>query len=205
MTTDSNDVKYSRIWKSMEHCVDVCIFSTFRNVTEMLHGGNWKVVHERCKYIIEKHMKELHIDDPHEFDKAVCWRAVSTGKDRDPAWRCVCAFFFAAAMELVMVRKLNDEKFKRVGESCLRRGSEGKASEVDDLKQQIKDLLKEIQTSHGDIHSKLDKIKGTQIVATAQVHNHIHPSTAQSPDDFFKRIVDMIKTKGYQGGDADRP
>lgn len=194
---ERDEAKYSRIWKSMEHCVDVCIFSTFRNATEMLYGGNWKVVHERCKYIIEKHMKELRIDDPHEFDKAVCWQAVSTGKDRDPTWRCVCAFFFAAAMELVMVRRLNEDKFKKVE-------SGKQESEVDDVKRQLRDILREMQASHGDIHTKLDKIRSGQGIAQTQVaqtqvhvNNHItHPGSAQSPDDFFKRIVEFMRSKG---------
>jgi hypothetical protein len=56
-----------------------------------------------------------NIDDPHEFDKAVCWEVVSTGKDRDPMWRCICAFFFAAAMEVDTVQRLNGKNLRRLG------------------------------------------------------------------------------------------
>ena len=95
----------------MEHCVNVCIISTFRSAREILCGWNWVVVHERCVQIIQKHMKELNIKDPHEFDKAVCWYAVKSGKDRDPLWRCICSFFFAAAMQLDKVQRMERDSF----------------------------------------------------------------------------------------------
>ena len=195
-----SDAKYSRIWKSMEHCVEVCILSTFRNATEILYGPNWKLVHERCRWIIEKHMKELNINDPHEIDRAVCWYAVSTGKDRDPTWRCISAIFFAAAMEIVMSNRINGEKFKKVGVVG--------GSEVDDMRKQIDALLREIRSSHGQIHNKLDNIKTGGGITQTQVAQHQsvihvnnthinHPSAAQSPDDFFRRIVELLKSKGY--------
>lgn len=192
---ESDDAKYSRIWKSMAHCVDVCILSTFRNATEILYGPNWKLVHERCKWIIEKHMKELNINDPHEIDRAVCWYAVSTGKDRDPTWRCISAFFFAAAMEMVMVNRINGEKFKSVG-----------GSGVDVMRDKIDEFLREIRSSHGDMHRKLDNIKTVGGITQTQVAQHqsvIHVNNnhfnhaAQSPDDLFRRIVELLKSKGY--------
>jgi hypothetical protein len=145
-------------------------------------------------------MKELNINDPHEIDRAVCWYAVSTGKDRDPTWRCISAFFFAAAMEMVMVNRINGEKFKKVGVV----GGSG----VDVIRDKIDEFLREIRSSQGQIHEKLDKIKTGNGITQNQVAQHQsvihvnnthfnHPGAAQSPDDLFRRIVELLKSKGY--------
>ena len=198
---DENDIKYAKIWKAMEHCVNVCILGTFRSVNEMLCGLNWVVVHERCRHIIEKHMKAMNIDDPHEFDKAVCWEAVSTGKDRDPMWRCICAFFFAAAMEVDKVKRLNGEKFKKAG-----------IVESDDRDKKIWDILNDLRNSHGETHTKVEEMlkrlgghgsQAQQNQHVTNVNNHIHNTNqgymaipAQNLDEFIKKIVNELRPSG---------
>jgi hypothetical protein len=98
--------KYSEIWEQICPCVQKCILNDFSSLEMMLCGHNWAVVHVRCKEIISKYMASMHIKDPHQFDKAVCWKAVKEGWDRDPKWRGICSFFFAAAMELEVVERL---------------------------------------------------------------------------------------------------
>ena len=211
----NEDAKYDRIWKSMEHCVNVCILSTFRSAREILSGWNWAVVHERCVQIIQKHMKELNIRDPHEFDKAVCWYAVKSGKDRDPLWRCICSFFFAAAMQLDKVQRMERDSFKKIKNPDIPNMSR------DDLIQ----ILKELKESHGDMHGKLDEMRGrlihsvnqTQVSQVNNVTNHHHAPTGQigrinptnpmnptqSLADFLKDLLgDTKDTKDTNGGDG---
>ena len=155
---ERDEIRYARIWKSMEHCVNVCILSTFRSAREMLCGWNWSVVHERCVHIIQKHMKELNIKDPHEFDKAVCWYAVSTGKDRDPLWRCICSFFFAAGMQLDKQQRMDAEEFAKVEAS-----KSEKSDKSDKSYQSRDDMLTEILKELRNSHKKLDDVKSKLI------------------------------------------
>lgn len=213
----SEEQKYARIWKSMEHCVNVCILSTFRSVREIFCGCNWVVVHERCVHIITKHMKELSITDPHEFDKAVCWEAVTTGKDRDPLWRCICSFFFAAAMQIDKVQRMKHDEVKKVTLN-----PKDSWESKDDLTRQIADIIKELKQSRAEMHKKLDDSKtgggntigntgGITHVSHAQsvVNNHVHhfhppgPTPGQDPDEYFKGVLNYIKgydPKGEEDG-----
>jgi hypothetical protein len=101
-------------------------------------------------------------------------------------------------MEMVMVNRINGEKFKKVGVV----GGSG----VDVIRDKIDEFLREIRSSQGQIHEKLDKIKTGNGITQTQVAQHqsvIHVNNthfnhaAQSPDDLFRRIVELLKSKGY--------
>lgn len=192
MSGGESDKKYERIWKSMEHCVNVCILSTFRTAREMLCGWNWNVVHENCVRIIQKHMKELNIKDPHEIDKAVCWYAVKTGKDRDPLWRCLCAFFFAAGMQLDKQRRMDAEQFEKVEAS-----KSDKSDKSDQSNQSQNDLLveilRELKDSHGEMHQKLD------VVRSKLAHdNSVYTSNSTTHDNSVNTFSPVNQTQVSQ-------
>ena len=155
--SDADVKEYERIWKGIEKCVKQCLVDEYGCLEEMLYRYNWYPVHVHCRAIIEKHMKPLGVTDPHMFDKAVCWHAVSTGLDRDPKWRGICAFFFAAAMEIVMVEREND-KFKKI-----RVGGESAGSS-------LHDLLRRLLHSHDDLHRKHDEL----IVSNSNLHQTVN-------------------------------
>ena len=111
-STDKTEKRYELIWKTIQPCIKQCLLDNYKNVPEMLCGRNWIDVLWACKCIITKHTKELRSTDPHEFDRAICWKVVSGGWT-DPKWRCICAFFLVAAMELEIVKK-EDERFAKV-------------------------------------------------------------------------------------------
>ena len=224
LNREGDEKKYALIWKSMEHCVSVCILNTFRSAREIFCQWNWVVVHERCRHIIQNGMKELHIKDPHEFDKAVCWHAVTTGKDRDPLWRCICSFFFAAAMELDKQKRMEEEQFKKVEESK----SLNRPDQSDKSRNELLDeLLRELKNSHSEMHQKLDEVKSklvqgspgnsvnqtqvSQVSNSTVNHHHIYtpPSSTQHPtqslDDFLKKILLEIKGTSPKGKDQNSP
>lgn len=148
---ESDDAEYARIWKSIFPCVDKCILSHFRNVQEMLHCSRWCIVHVTCRNIILRHMQVLHVDDPHEFDKAVYWKVMKEGWDRDPKWRCICAFFLAAAMEIDMVSRCTEERFKKA-ESVGR----GDQPVFDEAKyRDFMDIVRSIERMYQETHNKV--------------------------------------------------
>lgn len=109
-----NEALYERIWKHVYPLIKKLLIDDYQSVNEMLCMHNWPVVHTTCRNIISKGMVALRISNPHAFDKAVCWKVVTMEWDLYTKWRCVCVFFLAAAMELVMVKRWEDGRFERV-------------------------------------------------------------------------------------------
>ena len=141
----ADEKEYERIWNGISKCVKQCLVDEYRSLEEMLYRYNWYTVHVSCRGIIEKHMKPLKVVDPHMFDKAVCWHAVEDGLDRDPKWRGICSFFFAAAMEIVMIKHEN-EKYRQI------RSTEG--GQADHAGMNVMDLIKHLIRSHDELHEK---------------------------------------------------
>lgn len=150
-----DEKEYERIWCAIEKCVKQCLVDEFSCLEEMLYRYNWYRVHVNCRSIIEKHMKSLRVTDPHMFDQAVCWHTVSTGLDRDPKWRGICVFFFAAAMEIAMIER-EKEKFREVKSTG---GLPGQgSSQAEHGGYDIGDMLRRLMHSHNALHEKHDAL-----------------------------------------------
>ena len=199
MGDESDSDSYERIWKQVYPCIKECLVDEYQNVNEMLCMHNWPVVHTTCKDIISTGMKKLNIDDPHEFDKAVCWKVVEKEWDIYTKWRCICVFFLAAAMELVIVMRWEEGEFKKVkatgGESPIKSDKDGHQWSVFDLFKRVDDLHKKtvaLDEKHDKIHDKLHEIMkntsnnvqnatNTQVVHVTYGHPYGHPSQALIP------------------------
>jgi hypothetical protein len=148
-------------------------------------------LHSRCKCIISKIMASLHITDPHAIDKAVYWKAVEQGWDRDPKYRCICALFFAAAMELEMVERIKNESLKQTTQTT--------DSGQSDLHKQLLDLLEKMKHQHAETHEKVAQIHNhlvTQTNETGKVVHIIHlPAQPQSVnmDDLLKKVLELSR------------
>jgi hypothetical protein len=213
----ADERNYERIWKAISECVRQCLLDEFSCVEEMLYGKNWVRVHVACRHIIEKHMKKLKVEDPHMIEQAVCWYVVKNKLDINPKWRCICAFFFAAAMELAMVKR--ETGFAKVEATGKEDGG-------------VLDLLRRLLKSNNELHDKHDAMKeshdriheilnnakntasNSQLVATHQVH--INNFTQPSGDIDLQRVLDLLmqqshkkstySSKGYDmRGDSDEP
>lgn len=165
----------------------------------MLCKYNWPVVHTTCRSIISTGMKKLKIDDPHEFDKAVLWEVVKNELDLSTKWRCICVFFLAAAMELVIEKRWKEGEFKKVAASEKESDSNNPAKK-DDGAWNFFDLFKKIDDLHKktvDLHEKHDRLHdmlknasnnarnaqntNTQVVHVNYSHVIPHPSQALIP------------------------
>lgn len=187
------NAEYEKIWKLMAPCVQQCIIDDYRGVEEMLCCKNAYTLHVRCRCIIERVMKALEINDPHVIDKVMYWKVVKEGWDRDPKFRCICAFFFAAAMELDVVDRLKkqdgDRKIDKFDNS-------GKS--VSDLHKQLLDLIQKMQQQHAETHEKVHEIHNRLVepgkVRTVHV---IHSNTVNSPstglDDVLRKVLEMSR------------
>jgi hypothetical protein len=224
---ESDDAEYDRIWKSIYPCVDKCLLSHFRNVQEMLHCNRWCIVHVTCRNIIIRHMQALHIENPHQFDKAVYWKVMKEGWDRDPKWRCICAFFLAAAMEIDMVKRCTEERFKKVDSV----GGNDNESGLDRRKyQEFMDIVRRIEQIHEETHNKvnamhhdMDEIyrkvnelhqgkvdtrnnfnnqpSGYRARVSASSVHMMHDSASDSPFDvntLFQKILEIVRSKPLQ-------
>ena len=209
------DVKYDHIWKSIYPCVEKCLLSNFRDIHEMLHCNRWCIVHVTCRNIILKHMKILHITDPHEFDKVVCWKVVKEGWDRDPKWRCICAFFLAAAMEVDMVKRFDETKFKKVDKP----GKVGRAGDgIDhDTYREFLEIVQRIERMYSETHQKVSETHQTMqdihtrmfnhpgipasnpAIRVAQSSVHIyhqpHPESTVDANRLFQSLLSVMRTK----------
>ena len=182
-----------KIWKLMAPCVQQCILDDYRGVEEMLCCKNAYMLHARCRCIIEQVMKALEIKDPHVIDKAMYWKVVKEGWDRDPKFRCICAFFFAAAMELDVVDRLKRQNGDRKIDTVDKSGNS-----VSDLHKQLLDLIQKMQQQHAETHGKVHEIHDRLVqpgnVRTVHV---IHSNTVNSPstglDDVLRKVLDMSR------------
>lgn len=227
----NTESRYERIWECVYPCIKKHLYDQFSNVNEMLCVHNWPVVHVTCKSIISVGMKRLNIDDPHEFDRAVCWGVVRREWDLFIKWRCICVFFLAAAMELVIVKR-EEEKFEKVrasggSESTIgnarnneRNASGGKEWSIFDLFKKVDDLHKntvDLHEKHDKLHDKLSNmLKNTgNNSATQVVHvNYSHPSQALVPvpqaavpasavdfEVFTRKLLEIMRARGGKGYD----
>lgn len=160
-----DEKEYKRIWKGIATCVKQCLVDEYSSLEEMLYRYNWYPVHVSCRGIIEMHMKPLKVNDPHMFDKAVCWHAVEDGLDRDPKWRGICSFFFAAAMELVMIKNEN-EKYRQIKST----GGGQSGGQADHAGMNVMDLIKRLISSHDELHDKHKDLTKSH----ADLHNTVN-------------------------------
>ena len=206
---------YGKIWKYISPCVKTQLYDEYRDVNEMTCCNNWPVVHVTCRTIICKGMDNLGVSDPHDFDKAVCWAVVKNEWDMLTKWRCICAFFLAAAMELVIVKREEERKFKKAGSSD---DEEDPPSTVPaEHGWSILDLFRRINDLHAktaDLHEKHDKLheimKGgvSNVKTTHTVHVNVSHAAApgqatpvgleslESLDDLTKRILEIMRVQG---------
>lgn len=222
LMSDTKDAKYECIWKSIYPCVEKCLLSNFRDVQEMLHCNRWCIVHTVCRKIISRHMVLLCIDDPHDFDKAVCWNVVKKGLDRDPKWRCICAFFLAAAMELDLVKRINESKYKNVKNVVNYVKSVENVGEIDkntyseylEIVKHIEKMYKETNQKVAEIHQRVHDMHTQKVnnpgitekkpmthIARSSVHiiHHSNPdSNSESPlgvHDLLHTVLKIMQQK----------
>jgi hypothetical protein len=205
--SESNETKYARIWEAIYPCVDKCLLCQFKNVQEMLHCNRWCIVHVSCRNIITRHMAALGIQDPHDFDKAVCWKVVKEGWDTDPKWRCICAFFLAAAMELDMVKRHEENQFKRVRIHRVDTFHGGEYTGSDPHKEFL-ELVKQIEKMYNETHKKMSEMHQKLVgIHSPNVHVHVlHHTNSDSPLDvnvLFNKVIDIMKSsKGRVSADS---
>ena len=207
-SSESDERKYARIWEAIYPCVNKCLLCQFKNVQEMLHCNRWCIVHVSCRNIITRHMTALGIQDPHDFDKAVCWKVVKEGWDTDAKWRCICAFFLAAAMELDMVKRHEENAFKRVKiqRSDVYHGEDYAGS---DPHKEFLELMKQIEKMYNETHKKMSdmhqKLVGNHTTADVPVHaarssaiihilHHTNSGSHPEANELFQRVLDLMKS-----------
>lgn len=172
--------RYEQIWRAIQPCVKKCLYDNYKNVPEMLCGRNWIDVLLYCRDIIKKHTKELQSTDPHEFDRALCWKVVGQGWT-DPKWRCICGFFLVAAMELEIVKK-EEERFAKIKYS---NGITIPIVPTDHPHWSIFDLIKRLNTQHHESVGKFD----AKIAKQGESFNEL-----RNKHNGFVRVVDRDLT-----------
>jgi hypothetical protein len=203
---DNDQERYTLIWKRIAPGVQ-CLIGRFRDVDEMLCFGRWRIVLETCKKIIQNNI--LSEQDPHDFDKALLWKVVTSGLDGDRRWRCVCTFFLAAAMEMVLIKKMESGGFKQQ-HAVNRNGSfsesqnpsevgGAKASELGDSHKEIIELLKKIREQNDTTHKKIaethniitDVPVAQPVLNPSQIPGGVRVDTADSLvlQDLLKRVL----------------
>ena len=210
-SSESDEKKYARIWDAIFPCVNRCLLCQFKNVQEMLHCNRWCIVHVSCRNIIARHMAALGIKDPHDFDKAVCWKVVKEGWDTDPKWRCICAFFLAAAMELDMVKRHEENAFKRVKIQQFQRDDvyHGGDHTGSDPHKEFLELVKQIEKMYNETHQKMSEmhqrlvgnhntaevpIHAARSSATIHILHHTNSGSHPEAGELFRRVLDLMKS-----------
>jgi hypothetical protein len=208
--------KYNSIWNKIAPCV-TCLIGRFRNVDEMLCFGRWRIVFETCKKIIQNNLTSDQ--DPHDFDKAILWKAVTSGLDGDPRWRCVCTFFLAAAMEIVLIKKVEGGTFRKQAvkssdfngvqrkeftgspkqDSVIDKGSG--LDKISDHHMEILDLLRRIQQQIEMTHEKIDRTNNA--IQNVPVGKPVIEKYSAHSDSDSSVLADLLRNVLVYAGDND--
>ena len=206
MNVWNTEEEQRRIWGHMNHCVEKCLLDNFKNSSEMLSRYNWCVVLRLCIHIIQKEMISLKVVNPFIISSTVTQHAMESDLDRDPKWRCICSFFVAAAIEINVMKKLEEKeellRKEQRGDNVeiptaipVDRGGGSKDELIKELMRQIRELKdvhdmtsNKVSQIHDKLHRPSSDRKHTKVT--------IHAVPAENAEEMFKKVMRWIKGEG---------